>query len=392
MRIGHFNYNSESIGGIASYIARLGMGQRSHGHEVYFFDCSPLKSNATSEWTHIEVRDTEELYDAARRLRLDVLHLHTVVDQPYPEGLCVVRTVHTHSPYCPSGSKYLARKGHVCGRDHGWGQCLLGHFLHHCGSVRPWNMVSGFRSVAREHSILSLGPVITVSDYQRDQMLRSGYPNDTVHTIHNFAPAPVERVRLSATGPLRFVFAGRLVPTKGLVWLLRALAKTRVPVHLDVAGMGYQEGAIRDLVQRLGMVNRVVFHGWLGEGDIRKLMIASRALVFPSRWPEPAGLVALEAMAHGRPIIASRVGGIPEMVSHEGNGLLVEPGDEAGLAAALDRLAQDHVFAQRLGDAGRELAGTRFSLQRHMERIEAIYHSAIISIPNPRPIGAVSLS
>jgi len=98
--------------------------------------------------------------------------------------------------------------------------------------------------------------------------------------------------------------------------------------------------------------------------------------VVPSLWPEPAGLVALEAMAHGRPVIAAAHGGLPEVVGEEG-GLLVPPGNVAALAAALDRLANEYETASRIGQAGQRRIGQHFTLEGHLQKLTEFYRKAI---------------
>jgi glycosyltransferase involved in cell wall biosynthesis len=146
---------------------------------------------------------------------------------------------------------------------------------------------------------------------------------------------------------------------------------------LDVAGTGDQEARLRALVAELGLDGRVDFLGWRDEAGVDALMGRARAAVFPSVWHEPFGLVAVEAMAHGVPVIGSRVGGIPETVRDGHNGLLVEPNDVPGLAAAIDRLAADPALAARLGANGQRDAAERFGLDDHMRQLAAVYAKAI---------------
>jgi glycosyltransferase involved in cell wall biosynthesis len=106
---------------------------------------------------------------------------------------------------------------------------------------------------------------------------------------------------------------------------------------------------------------------------VDELLRGARGLVFPSLWHEPAGLVAFEAMTSGRAVIGSRVGGMAEMIDDGVNGLLVAPGDVAGLAGAIDRLAADWPLAKRLGESGRTAAAERFTMDAHLDRLMALY-------------------
>ena len=133
---------------------------------------------------------------------------------------------------------------------------------------------------------------------------------------------------------------------------------------------------MRELAARLGLGDRVVFHGWLPEARVAAMLRAVRALVFPSCWHEPSGTVMLAAAAAGRAVIASRVGGIPEYVEHEQTGLLVPVNDVAALAAALVRLTVNADQAAALGAAGRQTAVERFSMAAHLEGLADLYREA----------------
>jgi glycosyltransferase involved in cell wall biosynthesis len=227
-----------------------------------------------------------------------------------------------------------------------------------------------------ERSLAAGVRVIAISEFVRTQMVRDGYDASSIDMIH----LPIRQVSPAAraeAGPPRVVYAGRLSPEKGVDWLLRALSRTTADAVLDVAGTGDQEARLRALVAELGLDGRVDFLGWRDEAGVDALMGRARAAVFPSVWHEPFGLVAVEAMAHGVPVIGSRVGGIPETVRDGHNGLLVEPNDVPGLAAAIDRLAADPALAARLGANGQRDAAERFGLDDHMRQLAAVYAKAI---------------
>jgi glycosyltransferase involved in cell wall biosynthesis len=224
-------------------------------------------------------------------------------------------------------------------------------------------------------------PVIANSQFVKDQMIRSGYMEETIHVLHLPAPEIEEYLTLEQEDLPHFVFIGRITPEKGLTWLLKALAEVKVPLHIDIAGSGNQqrEQAIRSLAEHLGLMDKITFHGWVNEAQAIQLIQSARALVFPSVWHEPAGIVSLEAAAAGRPIIASSVGGIPEYVNRLQNALLVEPNDIQGLAQIIEQLATDGFLAQQMGAKGRQMAKEHFSLEKHMQELMSLYKLALES-------------
>lgn len=146
---------------------------------------------------------------------------------------------------------------------------------------------------------------------------------------------------------MHITYVGRLVTEKGVWMLLDALGRLYHRVVLDVVGEGPLAGPLQDAVD--GMPHALVnLHGYLPPDGVRAVLARSAALVVPSVWEEPLGLVVLEAMACGVPVVATAVGGIPEIVQHDRNGLLVEPEDAAGLARAIALVLGDPALRQRL--------------------------------------------
>jgi glycosyltransferase involved in cell wall biosynthesis len=138
-----------------------------------------------------------------------------------------------------------------------------------------------------------------------------------------------------------------------------------------VAGDGFARGAAEKQAARLGLTERVRFAGW--QADLDAFYRRASLLVVPSLWPEPFGIVGLEAMARALPVVAYRSGGIPEWLEDRVTGLLVEPGDVDALAAAIDRLLGDPALARAMGRAGQERQRRLFAAGPHLARLEQIY-------------------
>jgi glycosyltransferase involved in cell wall biosynthesis len=174
------------------------------------------------------------------------------------------------------------------------------------------------------------------------------------------------------------VAAGYFIPEKGLSDLLKAAAKvreTRKDVVFILVGDGPLERQLKEEAHSLGIDDIVRFTGL--RFDVDRFMSASDAVVVPSTWQEPAGLVVVEAMATSRPVIASRVGGIPEYLSEGEAGLLVEPGNPTQIAEAILKILNDGPMAQRMGIAGRQRAEQLFSMEKWVADTMALYEPAL---------------
>ena len=207
--------------------------------------------------------------------------------------------------------------------------------------------------------------------------------SDRARVLHNGFTFPVMTAPPAmAAAPARLVVVGRLSPRKGQHVALRAVASLvragrDIELHLvgDVfRGYEWYEQQLVADVEELGLTGRVFFDGFQPEPTASYL---SAAIVLVPSAVEPFGNVAVEAMAIGRPVIASRVGGLPEIIDDEQTGLLVPPGDPAALAAAISRLLDDGALAQRLAAAGATTVRERFGTARFATELRQAVAAAI---------------
>lgn len=172
------------------------------------------------------------------------------------------------------------------------------------------------------------------------------------------------------------LFVGRLVPQKGVDVLLRSLGavlRRHPDATLVIAGDGQQQLYLERLARFLGLRERVSFLGWQARGDLAALYRASAVTAVPSLY-EPFGLVALEAMSSGRPVVVSRLGGLAEIVDDEVSGFTVQAGDHLDLATRLAALLSDAELARAMGRAARRRA-EQFGWAAIADRTASLYDS-----------------
>ncbi len=218
-------------------------------------------------------------------------------------------------------------------------------------------------------------------DYIR---LKACVPDNTL-TIHSGvdidryidAQANIDEIRRSlGLNPKELVVGtvGWLLPIKGPMYLLQAMVsiwKSNSDINLIFVGKGALENELRTEASRMEVSDRVKFLGW--RDDIPEIMQALDIFVLPSL-NEGMGRVLVEAMAAGKPIVASGVGGILDLVKHGQNGLLVKPGDANGLALAIKQLLMDKEMRDKMGKNGRFMASD-FGVEKMVEKIDALYSS-----------------
>lgn len=278
--------------------------------------------------------------------RPDVLHCHGA----YPAG------------YVGAAYKRLTGTPLVI-RPHG-ADILPGEFIHR----NP-------RLVARmQRSLMAADAVVAQGESLAKRLRELGVSPERLRVIHNGVHLPHAEPSPVPAEPA-ILAMGSLALKKGLDVLLQAfsLVRHRIPeARLTIAGDGPEEPRLRELAGSLGIAGGVAFPGIVtGEA---KAALFSRARVFvSSSRREPFANANLEAMAAGRPIVATRVGGNVEMVEDAVSGLLVEPEDPEGLAKAILRLLEDGKKAELMGRAARQRAET-FSWEKMVDGYEALYH------------------
>jgi glycosyltransferase involved in cell wall biosynthesis len=184
-------------------------------------------------------------------------------------------------------------------------------------------------------------------------------------------------------------YCGRLVQDKGVGVLVQAMARlvhARGPIMLMIIGGDHQnvvlhgerlEPKLRELCAQLGVTEQVLFMG--ARADVDRWYNAMDILAVPTPFAEAFGLVVAEGLACGLPVVASRVGGIPEILSGPLEELLTPPNDVGALAAGLDRLIGDPERRMRLGRAGREIVERNFGVPAYLAKLEQLFERALMS-------------
>lgn len=214
---------------------------------------------------------------------------------------------------------------------------------------------------------------IAVSDFVRQKVIDMGVPAGKISTVYNFLDA-------SDFTPARkpgrhFLYAGRIEREKGVFTLVKA-AQEIPEVPLIIAGTGSCADELKAYVDSHGL-SHIKMVGFVEGARLQELFKNALCTVVPSECMETFGLTSLESFAHGRPVVASRTGGIPEVVTHGENGFLCPPGDAAALRTHLMWMATHRQKATSMGFAGRRKLDSSFHPERHYARIYAIYRKAL---------------
>ncbi|HTR89556.1 MAG TPA: glycosyltransferase family 4 protein [Solirubrobacteraceae bacterium] len=320
---------------------------------------------------------------------LSAIHLHQLDDPPLIEHLRtaapVLMSVHGFVA-CASRVHYF-RPGQECQRPHG-PACVPNLLLRGCAHLRdPRPLPGRYRNAATALTALHRADLaishssavdrhLAINGVDRRALvpLFGTLPHPLPPSVTR-APAAQDPSREPPAEPSRRVlFAGRLVPVKGAEVLVRALAQ--LDAELVICGEGRSLAATRRLANRLGVAERVAFRGWLEPPALARELARAAVVAIPSLWPEPFGLVGIEALAARRPVVASATGGIPDWLHDGVNGIAVPPGHPPALATALRELLDDPARAHAMALAGERMVHERFSPERHVAALLAAYETA----------------
>lgn len=404
MRILHVNKYLYRRGGAEAYMLDLASLQADAGDDVTLFGMShpdnpelPYEAHFPS---YVDIGNlagpvmkarglSRMFYSAGSRrdlravlvkFRPDVVHLHNIYHQLSPSilgaiaelGIPAVMTLHDYKLICPNYQ--LLDHGELCEA------CLDGRFRHaverRCkdGSLLSSVAVALESRLHRStHAYGAISRFICPSQFLADKITRAGVFPDRLVVLPHFIDTHSISVKGTEGGP--FVYAGRLSQEKAVDVLVGAVAL--LPnCRLEVAGDGPQRQQLELLAERLAP-GRIRFHGRLEKKSLYDLLRHSMVSVLPSRWYENQPMVVLESFAAGVAVVATHLGGLPEMVEDGVDGYLVAHDDPAGLAQTLAGMAEAPKRVLEMGRAGRRKVDAMFSPHRHLELLGEVYRTAI---------------
>ncbi|NJL20440.1 MAG: glycosyltransferase family 4 protein [Leptolyngbyaceae cyanobacterium SM1_3_5] len=395
MRILLLNDIGTATGGAELQMLSLRKGLRDRGHEVRLLTSQvvPIAGNELladevcfGSSTRLQVLTqtvNPSAYLALRRtlhnFQPDVVHVRIFMGQLSPLILPLLQDVPClyqaamYRAICPKGTKTLPT-GDPCHSVAGRA-CLH----HRCLTPQSWAMLMVQRQLwLRWRQVFDR--VVALSHGMKAKLEAEGI--SPVEVIYNGVRE--RSMRPALQNPPTVVFAGRLVPEKGVDLLLRAFAQVLLQVpqaRLLIAGQGSEANFLQTLAAELGVSDRVTWLGHLPLAEMERQFESAWVQVVPSKWEEPFGNVSTEAMMRGTAVIASAVGGQPEIVQDGVTGFLVPPADVDAIATPLLKLLRDRALAEQMGQCGRQRALTHFSESQRTDRFIDLYQQIQANYP-----------
>ncbi|MGB3975779.1 MAG: glycosyltransferase family 4 protein [bacterium] len=367
MKILHVN-NSAQGGGTETYIDRIIQSLEKEGHtnslyiQKFTSGNHPIKALLNTRHNLQKLRGLIDVFNP------DIIHVHNINNYRLLKFLLsqrpCLKSVHEFRPFCTT-LRVRPDTGAICNE-----RMSLKCFKTGCFKLSPGSI---YRYMVDKKAARVIGgfPGIWVMSRFMAGMVKSVLPNATNLEVvpYFYDPPPTEPPILEETP--RIFTAGRLVQGKGFDVLMDILAKLNIPFELRIAG----EGPERERLEKLAHEKNIPAHflGFVAPEQLIDHYNWSRVVVFPSTYPEPFGIVGLEAMGAARPVVAFDVGGVSDWLLDGQVGYCIPAYDTTLFAEKIKLLLEDYPSAKQMGDTGRQRVMTEFSSERHVLRLMKTY-------------------
>jgi glycosyltransferase involved in cell wall biosynthesis len=406
VRIAVLIWSQRQAGGVEAYLTTVIPALLAAGHAVALVcevegssDRALIAPEGIQTWC-LAALGVNRLIGGLKEWHPDILYGHGLLSPALEERALQIAPAafFAHGFYgtCISGAKsFKAPVVRACDRRFGW-PCLVHYYPHRCGGLSPITMAHNYWVQRKRLELLHrYHAIITPSHHMESEYLKHGIPRERVHLVPLCGPAPkpLSPSRRSATGPTdvhHLVFLGRMDAVKGGRVFLQALPEIRSMLRRDLlvsfAGDGPERSAWQREAERLCRANpglQVTFTGWLLPDQRDALFDLADLLVVPSLFPEPLGLVGIEAARRGLPSAAFAMGGIPDWLEDGVNGFLAPatPATSSGLAEAIAKCLREYETHARLRRGALEIAA-RHSVTAHLALLEPILESLVRRTPS----------
>jgi len=391
MRILFINETEKMVGGAEQIIHSTMKLLDSNGHKVKLIATTDtLQTLKVFLRSFFSIRYFIKTLNAINEFNPDVIHVHNCSRYISPSPIFtaifknkkVVMTVHDFIYYCPRGWG-INWKGEICREGFS-----LNCFFRNCNSPRKGkknillNFLKSIRILFHRYILkyfvkTFICPSTTLKKYlKRSLKLKE----EKLVYLPNFIDMKVQENQKIEKKNNQFLFVGRLSKEKGIDVLIKAIeiAKKDCPkILVKIIGDGPERRNLENLTKKLNLQDNIKFLGRIPNEKLSQYYQESLALIMPSIWMENCPIVALEAMMNKTPIIASNIGGLPDLVGHNKNGYLFKMGDYKELASYIKKLYNNVEVSKKMGECGFKKVKREFSKERYYKKLTEIYKNVI---------------
>lgn len=389
-------------GGSEKYYFELGNLLKRYGHEVAYFSMKDERNITTSDKEYfvenidfnncskikalniIYSKKTKKvMHKALEDFKPDIVHLNnfqrqltsSIIKPIKKANIPIIYTAHDLQAICPA-STMLDSKINTCE------QCIKGKYIN-CvkkGCIKGSRLksilgaVEGYFYKVNKVYRKQIDYIITPSEFYRNKLIDSDIHENKIKTIHNSIDSRKYKIEIKDYGYA--LYFGRLSSEKGILNLINAFMKTKEG-KLYIAGEGPEKANIEQIIKENKLEKRVKILGFLNQNEIKKHIAESSFVVIPSIWYENCPYSILETQAIGKPIIASKMGGIPELIEEDKNGYLYECNDINKLTKLMRNMFEDEKKRKDMSEYSKKLAKEKYSEESYYNELIKIYEQLI---------------
>lgn len=387
-------------GGSEKYYFELAELLKKNGHEVAFFsmrdekniktDCQeyfvePIDLNTASKLKAIDViysrENKKKMEEVLEKFKPNIVHLNNFqrqlsasIIQPIKEKkIPIVFTAHDMQAICPSSA--MLYNGEICEEciKSGYRNCIKKSCVKN-SKLKSILAVLEAKYYKKNRIYEKIDYIITPSEFIKKQLVSGNLKYNKMETIHNFVISKGKTESYKDNGYA--FFFGRLSIEKGILNLIEAF-KNINQGKLLIAGDGPEREKIKKYIEENNLQNKIKLLGFLNQNEIRRYIQEASFIVIPSIWYENCPYSILETMEIGKPIIASKIGGIPELIEENENGFLFKYDDIQELERCMNKMFTDKKLTIKQSRKSRELFEQKYSEEIYYNKIMNIYNSLI---------------
>ncbi|NRT58644.1 glycosyltransferase [Sphaerotilus uruguayifluvii] len=326
--------------------------------------------------SYYSLKSSEALNNLICDFRPDILHCHiyygkltaSIIRCAHKNSIPIVQTLHEYKLVCPTYQ--MIADGEQCEDCSG--------FNYYKAIMRSCNKKSRARTlhstVEAYVSLLAgsyrlVDKFIAVSDFQRNKIISMGVDSNKIVTVYN--GVDMDRMPYFVDKGDNYGYMGRVEDIKG-IWEMILAFEVRPDINLVVMGDGSLKPTIEQYINSRGIKN-ILMVGFCGPEKKEKILQKCKCILVPSKWDETFGLVAVEALAMGLPVICSNRGGLPEVVRDGVDAIVLKEVSPETIGAALDFCESGDLDLSDMGRRGSQRVRSEFSMKRHVESIVGVY-------------------
>lgn len=393
-------------GGSEKYYFELGNLLKENGNEVAYFSMQDEKNISTGDKEYFaepidlnngsKLKALDIIYSKANYKKMceaiddfkpDIIHLNnfqrqlsaSIVKAAENKNVPMVFTAHDVQAICPEISM-LDSNGNICE------ECLKGKYKNcikkSCvHNSRAKSMLGAIENqYYRKSKVYSekISHIITPSEFYKTEFIKDGIDKEKITAIHNYIE--LEDYNVKNEDENYILYFGRLAKEKGILYLLNAISKARKEIEnikLYIAGIGPEEEKIKEIISRNKLDKNVKLLGFLNHDKVKEYVSKSSIVVVPSIWYENCPYSVLETQAIGKPIIGSNLGGIPELVKDNENGLIYKYNDTDELSNKILELYKNDELKKKFSKNAKEYAKNEYNKENYYKEIMKIYKGVV---------------